>query len=110
MEFIKSKVSFKRETDNYGAVYYDVTDQLKQLPNYIQSIEVCFDSYIRNEYKEDEAYIKEQFDQFFQENKIKEGRIQCNAEKVIVNFIDGYQIQGWNSEWGGMNFISPNIE
>ena len=104
---MKEKVFFKRESKNHVEVFYDVTDQLGHLPTYMKSIAVCFDSYITNKFMEDDAYIEENFKCFFNNNTIEEGKIQCNAEKVLITFVDGFQMISWNSECGGIGFIPP---
>ena len=101
---IKDRLRYELEY-NSKQWWIDVTDLVKEiLGDIVEKAEVS-DFY---DYTEDEAIEATKIFMIKQEERIKDGLgINFDGENMRITFVNGKQIEIWNSEWGGIR--APEI-
>lgn len=81
--------------------YVDVTDYaVKIFGDIIKKAEVTL-YYDENDIKEAQKEAKDYINSVEEDNR-GIGKINFDAENMLITFVNGKQVELWNSEWGGI--------
>ncbi len=115
-EKYRKKIRLEEEMGGYSdlkeySAYYDITEYIGNLPQYIDKVEIKMTYVLWMESDEEpEDFDKEQMVKIINKindgmKEISEGFVKTVGEPVLITFVDGRRMEAWNSEWGGVNFL-----